>query len=235
MYNTGLVCTMLAAAAAATAAEPKWPINTWLFTSFRGNGDGLHLAASQDGSKWKDLNKVFLKPTVGSGLMRDAHILRGPDGIFRMLWTTGWKDKGIGLASSTDLVNWSPQRYLPLFEGVKGTANAWAPESFYDEATQQYVVTWSSDIAGRFPTTASPDRMNNRTYYITTRDFTTFSEPKLFLDPGFDHIDTTITKVGTRYIAVFKEGDKQKLGKWGRFTGPRPTMYWAPTSCSRRL
>jgi beta-xylosidase len=214
LLKYSIACTLFASASVA-AAEPKWPINTWLFTSFRGNGDGLHLAASEDGRKWNDLNKVFLKPAVGSGLMRDPHILRGPDGIFRMLWTTGWKDKGIGYASSTDLVNWSQQRYLPFFEKTKGTNNAWAPESFYDEATRQYVITWSSDIDGRFEKTKSSERMNNRTYYVTTKDFNTFSKPKVFLDPGFDHIDTTLARVGERYIAVFKEGDKQKIGQWG--------------------
>ena len=86
----------------------------YLFTSFRGNGDGLHLAWSRDAYHWTDFDRVFLKPAVGSKLFRDAHILQGPDGIFRMTWTTGWNDKGIGYASSTNLVDWSEQKYLPF-------------------------------------------------------------------------------------------------------------------------
>lgn len=214
-----LACVLLAAPVLAPA-QSKAPLNTWLFTSFRASGDGLHLAASDDGMQWKDLGQVYLKSTVGSGLMRDQHIMRGPDGIFRMVWTTGWKDKGIGYAASNDLVNWTAPRYLPFFDKVKGVRNAWAPETFYDEAGKQYLITWSSSIDGRFKETASKERMNNRTYYVTTRDFATFSEPKLFLDPGFDHIDTTIAKVGQRYIAVFKEGDKQKTKLWG-------PIHWA--------
>jgi hypothetical protein len=116
-----VACAMFACATLAQARS-EWPIDSWLFTSFRGNGDGLHLAASVDGRTWKDLNKVFLKPAVGSGLMRDPHILRGPDGIYRMVWTTGWKDKGIGYASSTDLVNWSKQRYLPFLKKPRAPA-----------------------------------------------------------------------------------------------------------------
>lgn len=196
-------------------AQGKWPINTWLFTSFNGNGDGLHLSSSDDGRSWKDLGKVYLKPTAGSGLMRDPHLMRGPDGIFRLVWTTGWKDKGIGYASSADLVNWTTQRYLPFLDTVKGVNNAWAPETFYDEAGQQYVITWSSDIDGRFAETKSSERMNNRTYFVTTKDFATFSAPKVLIDPGFDHIDTTLLKNGGRYIAVFKEGDRQKSKQWG--------------------
>ena len=108
-----LACALLAPALA--LAQANAPLNTWLFTSFRGNGDGLHLAASDDGVAWKDTGKVYLTSTVGSGLMRDQHIMRGPDGIFRMVWTTGWNDKGIGYAASNDLVNWTAPRYLPFF------------------------------------------------------------------------------------------------------------------------
>jgi beta-xylosidase len=196
-------------------ARPKWQVDAWLMTSFRGKGDGLHLAVSEDGKAWRDLDRIFLKPTVGSGLMRDPHLMRGPDGIFRLVWTTGWKDKGIGYASSADLVNWSEQKYLPLFEDVPGTKTAWAPETVYDEASRQYVITWSSDIEGRFPETVSAERMNHRTYYVTTRDFQTFSKPQLLIDPGFDHIDTTLNKVGDKWIAVFKEGDQQRRKVWG--------------------
>ena len=217
--RTALAIALLAFAGGAAAQQSKWPDITWLFTSFQGKGDGLHLSASADGKAWSDLGKVFLKTSVGSGLMRDPHILRGPDGVFRMVWTTGWKDKGIGYAASTDLVNWSAQRYLPIFEKTAGATDAWAPETFYDETGGQYVITVSSDIDGRFPETKSDERMNHRTYYVTTKDFVTFSEPRLFLDPGFDHIDTTVMREegsrGGRYIAVFKEGDRQKAGKWG--------------------
>lgn len=200
---------------AATAAEPKWPDDAWIMTSFRGNGDGLHLAVSADGKEWRDLNRVFIKPSVGSGLMRDPHLLRGPDGVFRLVWTTGWKDKGIGYASSVDLVNWSEQQYLPLFDDVPGARTAWAPETVYDERSGQYVITWSSDIEGRFKETASKERMNHRTYHVTTTDFKTFSKPRLLIDPGFDHIDTTLSKVGDKWIAVFKEGDQQRRKVWG--------------------
>jgi beta-xylosidase len=205
-----------ASAGPVTVDIDKWPMNALVFTSFRGDGDGLHLAVSKDeGLTWIDQNRVFLKPAVGSKLMRDPHISRGPDGIFRMVWTTGWKDKGIGYSSSTDLVNWSAQRYLPLLEDVPGANNAWAPEILRDDASGDYLIIWSSDIAGRFPATRSKERMNHRAYYVTTRDFTTFSKPQVLFDPGFPNIDTTVVKSGDRYIAVFKESDRQATSQWG--------------------
>lgn len=196
----------------------------FLFTSFRGNGDGLHLAYSYDGRTWQDTAGVYLKPEVGSKLLRDPHILQGPDGLFRMVWTTGWGDKGIGYASSRDLVHWSKQTYLPFMESVPGTRNCWAPETFYDANTQRYVITWSSDVEGKFLTTVSPDRMNNRTYAVTTPDFVHFSKPTVILDPGFDHIDTTLIRDGNRVRAVFKEGDRQAKGIHGPlWTATAPT------------
>jgi len=211
-----LIATLVLAAAPAsrTHAETNGS-NAWLFTSFRGDGDGLHLAWSRDGHHWTDLGQTFLKPEVGGKLMRDPHIVRGPDGLFHMVWTTGWRDNGIGYASSTNLLDWSEQRFLPLMAEVPGTRNCWAPEAVYDEAGGQFIVTWSSDVEGRFPETVSTDRMNNRTYSVTTKDFISFSEPRVFLDPGFDHIDTTILEADDEFIAVFKEGDMQALGREG--------------------
>ncbi|RYG25387.1 glycosyl hydrolase family 43 [bacterium] len=192
----------------------------YVFTSFRGNGDGLHLATSRDAQHWQDTSPVFLRPEVGSRLLRDPHILRGPDGRYRMVWTTGWNDKGIGYATSRDLVHWSEQRYLPLMENVAGTRTCWAPETFYDRKNGRYLITWSSSVDGRFPETESKDRMNHRTYVVETKDFESFTEPRVLIDPGFDHIDTTILERNGQFIAVFKEGDKQGKKEWG-------PIHWA--------
>lgn len=204
--------------------------DSFLFTSFRGNGDGLHFSHSNDARHWTDIDGIFLKPEVGSKLMRDTHVMRGPDGVFHMVWTTGWKDKGIGHASSKDLVHWSAQEFLPLMEEVPGTQNCWAPETFHDEATGNYIITWASDVDGRFPATKSKDRMNNRTYFVTTRDFKSFTKPEILLDPGFDHIDATITAHKGKFVVVFKEGDQQGKGKWGPIhaaVADKPTgPYW---------
>lgn len=198
---------------------PDLPENVYLFTSFRDSGDGLHLAWSTDAKEWSELHGVFLKSTAGSGLMRDPFVLREQGrrggGNYHMVWTTGWSDKGIGYASTQDFVHWSLPRYLLFMEDTEGTRNCWAPEIFYDDTRGEYMITWSSSVDGRFSETESDERMNNRTYYVTTRNFQNFSEPQVLIDPGFDHIDTTITKSGDRYIAVIKEGDKQSAGEWG--------------------
>lgn len=182
----------------------------WLFTSFRGSGDGLHLAYSEDARYWKEISGVFLKPEVGSKLMRDPHILHSPDGFYRMVWTSGWHDKGIGYASSRDLLQWSEQKFIPLMEKVEGTETCWAPELYYDEGTKNYIIVWSSAVPME-----GFDKPQHRAYYSLTKDFESFTEPKIFFDPGFNNIDTTMLRKGDKYVIIMKETDDQPAGKWG--------------------
>ena len=187
----------------------------WLFTSFRGSGDGLHLAYSDDARHWNEIPGIVLKPTVGSKLMRDPHIVRGPDDRFHMVWTSGWHDKGIGYAYSDDLVHWSEQRFLPLMEKTPGVNTCWAPEAYYDAPREQFIIVWSSDIPSAAPE-PNPKGGYHRAYYVVTKDFKTFSEPKMLFDPGFNNIDTTMIRFGKKYRIVMKETDDQPAGIWGR-------------------
>lgn len=184
------------------------PSSSWLFTSFRGNGeDGLHLAYSRDGYKWMALknDNSFLAPVIGGKLMRDPCIVQGPDGAFHMVWTTGWNDNGFGYAASKDLIKWSEQRYLPVNRGVAGAKNTWAPDAFYDERTKQFLIVWATTVLGRFPETDGQDKYNHRLYYVATKDFQKFTDPRLFYDPGFNSIDGTLVKANGNYQLVFKD------------------------------
>ena len=212
---------------------------TYLFTSFRGDGeDGLHFLTSEDGLKWTEIPDAFLKPNVGKHkLMRDPSLARGQDGTYHLVWTTGWKDdQGFGYASSKDLVNWSEQRFIPVMAHEPTTVNVWAPELFYDEPHDQFIVCWASTIPGKFPDNAEPHDNNQRMYYATTRDFKEFSPTRLFYDPGFSIIDAVIVRDGDRYVLVLKnnsrevhqlhaaEGDSP-LGPWRDVTPPFTDHY----------
>ena len=181
----------------------------YLYSSFQDEADGLHLAYSEDGLTFTPLNNdnSFLTPTIGSGLMRDPSIAQGPDGMFHMVWTTGWNDDGIGIAHSPDLINWSAQTYLP--SNLPGVDNCWAPEIFYDEATGKYLIVWSSTLLG-----SGID--GHRPYYISTEDFVTYTDAALFYDPGWTSIDGFIAKDGDRYAMILK--DERNPGKNIRMT-----------------
>ena len=183
-----------------------------LFAYFTGNGeDGLHLATSEDGYAWTALHegRSFLPPRIGSKekLMRDPCIVRGPDGLFRMVWTSGWWERGIGYASSTDLIHWSEQKEIPVMAGEPTARNAWAPEIVWDEQRKNFMIFWSTTIPGRFNETAnsSEDQLNHRLYFTTTEDFQTFAPTHRLYDPGFCVIDATFLSANGRHYLIVKD------------------------------
>jgi len=197
-----------------------------LFSYFTRNGDdGLHLAWSPDGTSWQPLNggRPLVAPAItGAGvgwqrwnteaaLMRDPSVLFGPDSVFHMVWTIAWTDRGIGVAHSRDLMQWSEQQRVPVMDHEPDALNAWAPELFWDAAARQYLIVWATSIPGRFPATdslaqrTSRGRADHRLYYVTTRDFVRYSPTRLLYDGGFAAIDGTIARAGNRYVMVLKD------------------------------
>ncbi len=202
---------------AAQQAVATLPPVCYLFSFFRGNGDGLHLAWSTDGLRWRALagDRIFLVPRVGGRLMRDPCILRGPDGTFHLVWTSGWYERVIGYANSRDLIHWSEQKAIPVMEHEPAARNAWAPELAYDPSKQQYIIFWATTIPGRCPETdaAGDNGLNHRIYCTTTRDFSSFTPTRLFFDPGFSGIDATLVQAGGRYHLVFKDETARPVKK----------------------
>lgn len=185
--------------------------SVYLFSYFKNNGaDGLHLAYSNDGYNWTTLNNdsSYLRPTVSKDkLMRDPCIIRGGDGKFHMVWTVSWNDRGIGHASSTDLLHWSEQQYIPVMQHEDSAKNCWAPEIFYDSKSKEYMIYWATTIPGRFAAgdTSGDGKYNHRIYYTITKDFNSFSPTKLLYDQGFNAIDATIQKNGSQYVMFVKD------------------------------
>jgi hypothetical protein len=202
--RTVLTALGLGTLAGCAGIAPAPAKDAYVFAYFIDNGqDGLHLAGSTDGYRWEALNggRSYLAPEVGKAkLMRDPCIVRGPDGTYHMVWTSGWNETGIGYASSKDLVHWSPQRELPVMAHEPTTLNAWAPEIAWDDQRGEYLIFWSSTIPGRFPQSeaagddAGANKYNHRIYATTTRDFVTFTPTRLFYDPGFSVIDATFVR-----------------------------------------
>ncbi|HEX9152567.1 MAG TPA: glycoside hydrolase family 43 protein [Flavobacterium sp.] len=209
----------------------------YLFTSFREPATaGLYLAYSEDGYYWKGLEGSFLKPEVGAGetkIMRDPSIVKGKDGTYHMVWTTDWHGgNGFGYASSKDLIHWSKQEYIPVMKNEPDVVNVWAPEIFYDDIKKEYIIIWASTIPFRFAKGAEEEQNNHRMYYVTTKDFKTFSDAKLFYEPGFSVIDCVIVKRAKKdYVLVLKDNTrpmrnikvafgKSPLGPFGKSSEP---------------
>lgn len=201
----------------------------YIFTSFREPADeGLYLAYSEDGYRWESLGGPFLPPVAGkSKIMRDPSIAKGPDGTYHMVWTTDWKGgNGFGYASTRDFIHWSEQEFIPVMEHEPEVVNVWAPEIFYDDTTDQFIIIWASTIPHRFEKGEEEEQNNHRMYSTSTRDFKEFSPSQLFLEPGFSVIDAVIVKRGVEdYVLVLKDNTrpnrnlkvafgKSPLGPW---------------------
>jgi hypothetical protein len=227
--------------------------DVYLFCYFKGNGeDGLHLAYSNNGRNWAEIkeNHSYMAPTVGSKIFRDPNIYCSSDGMFHMVWTTGWWDNGFGYASSKDLIHWSEQKYIPSMAYEPTAKNTWAPEIIYDSKKKNYIIYWSSWIPGRFPKTDSTGhvlsndpakpKMSHRIYATATKDFENFTPTRLFYEPGFNVIDASIVKKGKEYLMFCKDEtltppqkniriatSKKAGGPYGPISEPITGKYWA--------
>lgn len=198
----------------------------YLYAYFRGNVNGederlsIHIAASEDGYNWTDLNGNFpiLESTMGTGCLRDPYIIRSHDGDRFYLIATdlntqdgqGWGpwslagSKYLMVWESDDLVNWSEQRMIKFADDDIGAA--WAPEAVWDDDTKEYLVYASGKDLTLLP------EQKDTVYVVRTRDFRTFSEPEIFFDhhdadgSRFAAIDSTIIQADDgRYYQFFKK------------------------------
>lgn len=207
-------CALTLCVSAASAAPKKQAkqAEMYMFTSFHEPADeGLRYLYSRDGVNWDSIPGTWLAPELGQKVMRDPSMVQGPDGTYHLVWTIAWKgDTGFGYSSSRDLVHWTPQRRIGAMDGVASTQNVWAPELFYDDVKRQYMIVYSSCVVDAgFEVGIEDPKNNHRLYYVTTKDFTTFSEPKLLYDPGFSCIDAVLVKRGKDdYVMVVKDNTR---------------------------
>ncbi|MFE2754555.1 immunoglobulin-like domain-containing protein [Actinosynnema sp. NPDC059335] len=196
----------------------------YLFGYFTGEGSAtgeqVYFAASRgnDALKWDELNqgRPVLTSSLGDKGVRDPFVIRSPEGDKFYLIATDLKIHGNGnwdlvqrkgsryieVWESTDLVNWGQQRHVLVSPETAG--NTWAPEAYYDESIGAYVVFWASKLYAE----DDPEHTGNtynKMLYATTRDFRTFSEPQVWVDPGYSVIDSTVIKHGDEYYRFTKD------------------------------
>ena len=71
------------------------------------------------------------------------------------------------------------------------------PNCFMMNLHKLYYIFWATTIPGRHKevaTSESEKGLNHRIYYVTTKDFRTFSKTKMFFNPDFSVIDAAIVK-----------------------------------------
>lgn len=233
LTKVGMALTMLLSLGACSH-QPQPTGDYYMFTSFHEPAtEGLRLLYSEDGQHWDSITGTRLQPTLGDSIMRDPSIVVGKDSIFHLVWTIAWKgDTGFGYASSKDLINWSEQKRIPAMDTVATTQNVWAPELFYDDVKDQYMIVYASCVVDKgFEVGIEDPKNNHRLYYVTTKDFETFSAPKLLYDPGFSCIDAVIVKRAPEdYVMVLKDNTRPNRNLKVAFAKDAEGPYTAASS-----
>ncbi|XEC95862.1 glycoside hydrolase family 43 protein [Paenibacillus tarimensis] len=197
------------------------PYEGYLFVYFNSEheeGEQVYFSVSKDGLYWKDINKgqPVLRSGIGEKGVRDPFIVRSPlDNKFYIIATDlriasgkGWDaaqhrgSRSIIIWESTDLVTWSKERSFDV--DIPGASCVWAPETVYDELTDEHMIFWASMVRGQG--IAEPKQI---IYSSRTKDFRTFSKPEIFIERENHVIDATILKVDGVYYRFSKDEAKK--------------------------
>ena len=156
----------------------------------------------------------MLSSQFGTKGLRDPFIIRSAEGDTFYLLATDLKaypavdfgeaqetgSRYMEIWESTDLVHWSDQRHVKVSSDFAG--NTWAPEAVWDPEQDAYLVHWSSTL---YDNAEHEGESYNRIMYATTRDFREFSEPRVWIDRGWQTIDTTVIQHEGVYYRFLKD------------------------------
>lgn len=149
-------------------------------------------------TSFKALNggQPVLKPTKGTGGVRDPAIVQGGGAEAGKKWyivgtdlnigKTNWDaaqrtgSRGIFVWESTDLVNFNNERLVVVEDATAGMV--WAPEAIWDASKNQYLVHWASKFYSSSDPNHTGSPTTTRIRYAYTTDFQTFTTPQTYID-----------------------------------------------------
>ncbi|KAG9569374.1 Arabinanase/levansucrase/invertase, partial [Aureobasidium melanogenum] len=179
------------------------------FTNNSRSGENIYFAASNGNNalSWTELNgaQPVLKSSFGTTGLRDPFIIRSHEGDTFYLIAT---DLSIGSGTSWDDAVKFGSRYLEVWESHD--LRTWS-EQRHDEKIDAYVVFWASSLYN----STDVDRVRptyHRMLYATTRDFVTFSEPRIWQEVGMSRIDSTVLESGDVYYRFTKDEGAGETG-----------------------
>lgn len=172
----------------------------------RADGEQIRFAFCDgpDLARWTELTAVPPLAPAGGGA-RDPFLIRAADGSGVHLLTTdlrihggaGWEEaiargsRSLLVWDSADLSNWEGPWRVQVMPEQAGCV--WAPEAVFDPGRDEYLVFWASTVYPEDdPGHRSPSYQ--RMFCATTKDFRTFGDPRVWLDPGYPVIDSSVVE-----------------------------------------
>ncbi|MDD6729179.1 MAG: glycoside hydrolase family 43 protein [Eubacteriales bacterium] len=199
----------------------------YLFAHFKEkltiDGEQVYFAVSKDGYNWEQVNggKPVITCDKGELGCRDIEIIRTENNGFVILATdlcivrimdenhnVDWKkansqgSKYLSMWRSDNLVDFSSQELI--YFGRDDFGCLWAPEIFYDEENQEYLIHFGSTVA-------EDNYSHMAIYACKTKDFVTFTRPELFFEKDNEILDSHITKVGDTYHLFYKNSENPPM------------------------
>ena len=216
------------------AEHGRWaPDAGYAAAYFKSDSDEKIYQAATSGNDFFTFSPVnggnaVITSTADTKGLRDPYILRSKDGDkYYMVATdlcigcgTGWgpaQSAGslkIEVWESTDLVTWSRTNgeNTGITVNQPAAGMTWAPEAYWDDDLQSYVVFFASRLYSDASHTNS-DNLYARMFYVLTRDFRTFTYPPTsWQDTGYARIDSTVTKIGDYYYRFTKNEEGGAAG-----------------------
>ncbi len=195
----------------------------YLFSHFKEkltpDGEQVYFGISKDGFTWEAVNggNPILTAQLGEKGCRDITIIRLHTGGFVVLTTdlcivyrmdenhnVDWKkvnssgSKCLRMWKTDDLVHFSEEKLIHM--GRDDFGCLWAPEIFFDEINEEYLIHWGSTLA--------EDNFTHMSIFCsTTKDFVSFTEPKLYFTKTNEILDSHISKIGDTYHLFYKNSD----------------------------
>lgn len=195
----------------------------YLFVHFKEkitpDGEQVYFGISRDGFNWEKVNdgNPILTASLGEKGCRDIEIVRLHTGGFVILTTDlcvanrydenlklDWSNinrtgsKCLRMWKTDDLVHFSEERLIHF--GRDDFGCMWAPEVFFDEENEKYIIHWSSN-------TPDDNYQKLSIYACETKDFEAFSEPVLFFTKETGVIDSHIRKIDGTYHLFYKNSE----------------------------
>lgn len=199
----------------------------YLFTHFKEkitpDGEQVYFCISRDGYNWEQVNggNPILTASLGEKGCRDIEIVRLRTGGFVIITTdlcivhrmdeeyrVDWGkvnstgSKCLRMWKTDDLINFSEEKLV--YFGRDDFGCMWAPEVFFDEENEEYLIHWGSTVR-------ETNYKHMSIYCSVTKDFETFSEPKLYFTKDNEILDSHIQKFDGVYHLFYKNASNPPM------------------------